>query len=66
MCLSQVTLDVELWVNRALHAELAKRGMAYHSLTDYDLQLAEVQSVVRCTCTFAMCDKHTTPPSVTK
>ena len=45
MCLSQLSLDVELWVNEALQAELASRGMAYHSLMDYDLQLAEVNYV---------------------
>lgn len=42
MCLHQVTLDVEIWVNRTLQTELTNRGMSYHSLTDYDLQLAEV------------------------
>ena len=42
MCLRQVTLDVEVWVNGALQDELASRGMVYHSLMDYDLQLAEV------------------------
>lgn len=44
MCLRQVTLDVEVWVNGALQDELASRGMVYHSLMDYDLQLAEVCS----------------------
>ena len=37
----QVCLDVELWVNGALQTELAERGLTYHSLTDYDIQLTE-------------------------
>ena len=49
MCVCQVRLDVELWVNGALQAELASRGLAYHSLTDYDLQLVEVRVCV-CVC----------------
>lgn len=45
MCLQQVTLDVEIWVNKTLQTELTSQGMSYHSLTDYDLQLAEVYAV---------------------
>lgn len=45
MCLQQVTLDVEIWVNKTLQTELTSQGMSYHSLTDYDLQLAEVYTV---------------------
>ena len=33
-------------MNEALQAALASRGMAYHSLMDYDLQLAEVHAVI--------------------
>lgn len=45
VCLQQVTLDVEIWVNKTLQTELTSQGMSYHSLTDYDLQLAEVYTV---------------------
>ena len=45
MAVQQISLDVEVWVNASLHSELANRGMAYHSLIDYDLQLAEVGSI---------------------
>lgn len=38
----QVSLDVELWLNNQLNSELAACDITYHSLTDYDLQLAEV------------------------
>ena len=39
----QVSLDVELWVSEELQSELAAaHGVTYHSLTDYDLQVAEV------------------------
>ena len=40
----QVSLDVELWINDELQSELTARGITYHSLIDYDLQLAEVVS----------------------
>lgn len=43
--MQQVTLDVEIWVNKTLQTELTSQGMSYHSLTDYDLQLAEVCTV---------------------
>lgn len=38
----QVCLDVELWMNETLQAELSRQGLTYHSLTDYDIQLTEV------------------------
>ena len=39
---SQLSLDVELWMNEVLQGELEGRGFTFHSLTDYDLQLVEV------------------------
>lgn len=50
MTVQQISLDVEVWVNASLHSELANRGMAYHSLIDYDLQLAEVSTITSVTC----------------
>ena len=38
----QVSLDVEVWINDELQTRLAEQGVTYHSLTDYDLQMAEV------------------------
>ena len=46
----QVSLDVELWVNEELQTKLLEQGVTYHSLTDYDLQLAEVCVCVRVYC----------------
>ena len=42
----QVSLDVELWINDELQTKLLEQGVTYHSLTDYDLQLAEVRVCV--------------------
>jgi hypothetical protein len=42
----QVSLDVELWINDELQTKLLEQGVTYHSLTDYDLQLAELRAGV--------------------
>ena len=39
----QVSLDMELWINDELQTKLLEQGVTYHSLTDYDVQLAEVR-----------------------
>lgn len=57
MCLQQVTLDVEVWVNKTLQMELTSQGMSYHSLTDYDLQLAEVFCVHHLLAHFLACKR---------
>ena len=44
VAVQQTNLDVEVWVNASLHVELAARGKVYHSLNDYDLQLAGVST----------------------
>ena len=64
MTVQQISLDVEVWVNASLHSELANRGMAYHSLIDYDLQLAEVSTItsVTCVCVLTGTLNHTVYP----
>lgn len=39
----QSRLDIELWLNSVLGAEIKSRGLDYRSLIDYDLQLYEVR-----------------------
>ena len=38
----QNSLDVELWINSVLPAELKRCALEYRSLMDYDIQLYEV------------------------
>ena len=44
----QSILDVELWLNGVLQAQLEKVQLHYRSLMDYDIQLYQVHT---CTCT---------------
>ena len=43
----QSRLDIELWLNSVLGAEIKSRGLDYRSLIDYDLQLYEVRLSTR-------------------
>ncbi len=38
----QTVLDVEEWTNRVLPSEMSHRGLTYHCLLDYDLELVQV------------------------
>ena len=50
--INQSSLDVELWINGVLQAELKGCGLNYRSLMDYDIQLYEVclPETVHCQC----------------
>jgi hypothetical protein len=62
VCIQQVSLDVELWVNGVLERELTARHITYHSLTDYDLQLAEVCAGRGCAVLILVVLLEATPP----
>ncbi len=40
--MGQTVLDVEVWANSLLCSELDTRGLSYHCLLDYDLQVVQV------------------------
>ncbi|XP_064386256.1 uncharacterized protein LOC135334832 [Halichondria panicea] len=42
VCVGQTVLDVEVWANSLLCSELDTRGLSYHCLLDYDLQVVQV------------------------
>ncbi len=46
--MGQTVLDVEVWANGLLCSELDTRGLSYHCLLDYDLQVVEVQVTLSC------------------